>query len=110
MNSYFIDGLAFITPLDYEPGIKLSGQVMAQHRIPLNLALLACHRQHHDVTVDLTDVHYLSESALDILVTTAHTLPPPGSLTLTAPPELNIPERLAAHGWPPTTNLRLAHV
>lgn len=108
MSKYFADDLMFITPLVYEPGIKLYGQVMGAHKIPLNLALLACRRQHKDITVDLTGVHYLSQSALETLVGAARTLPPPGRLILRARPDLDLPGRIAARGWHETQSLQLA--
>ncbi|WP_328494741.1 hypothetical protein OHS59_19815 [Streptomyces sp. NBC_00414] len=108
MSKYFIDDLMFIQPLGHEPGIKLYGQVMGVHQIPLTLALQSCRRQHQDVTVDLTGVHYLSQSALETLVSAADTLPPPGRLTLRAGPELDLPGRLASRGWHETQSLQLA--
>ncbi|MFF3485698.1 hypothetical protein ACFYXC_20845 [Streptomyces sp. NPDC002701] len=108
MSKYFADDLMFIMPLGPEPGIKLYGQVMGAHKIPLHLALLACRRRHRDVTVDLTGLHYLSQSALETLVGAARTLPPPLRLTLRAGPDLDLPGRLAAHGWHETQSLQLS--
>ncbi|WP_221348225.1 STAS domain-containing protein [Streptomyces beigongshangae] len=108
MSKYFADDLMFITPLSHEPGIKLFGEVTGAHEIPLSLALLSCRRQHENVTVDLTGVHYLSRSALETLVAAARSLPPPGCLTLRARPELDLPGRFASHGWHETRSLQLS--
>ncbi|MGC5561781.1 hypothetical protein ACPYPG_02910 [Streptomyces sp. FR-108] len=110
MSTSFGDDLMFIQPLIREPGIRLYGQVMGAHKVPLNLALLACRRHHKDITVDLTHVDHLSRSALETLVGAARTLPPPVRLTLRAHPELGLAERLAEHGWHETQSLRLSHI
>ena len=107
MSKYFADDLMFITPLVHEPGIKLFGDVMRAHEFPLNLALLGCCRQHRSVTVDLTNVHYLSPSALETLVDAARTLPAQGRLTLRARPELDLRGRFAARGWHESHSLQL---
>ncbi|BCL28666.1 hypothetical protein ACFFS2_04455 [Streptomyces aurantiacus] len=108
MSTYFADDLMFIQPLIDEPGIKLYGQVMGIHKIPLNLALQACRRQHQNITIDLTRVDHLSRSALETLVGAARSLPPSVRLTLRARPELDLPGRLTAHGWHETQSLHLA--
>ncbi|MBQ0850631.1 hypothetical protein ACFU9Y_15870 [Streptomyces sp. NPDC057621] len=108
MSTSFGDDLLLIHPLILEPGIKLYGQVMGAHKIPLNLALLACRRQASDITVDLTHVDYLSQSALETLVGAARTLPAPAHLTLRAQPRLGLAQRLADHGWHQTQSLHLA--
>ncbi|MEW2571861.1 hypothetical protein [Streptomyces sp. NPDC047070] len=107
MSTSFGDDLLVIQPLISEPGIKLYGQVMGAHKIPLNLALLACRRQAKDITVDLTHVDYLSQSALETLVGTARTLPAPAHLTLRSHPDLHLAERLTDHGWHQTQSLKL---
>ncbi|GGZ38133.1 hypothetical protein [Streptomyces poonensis] len=108
MSDYFIDDFMFITPLAHGPGIRLVGQVLRVHKIPLLLALMSCRRQDKDVTVDLTGVHYLSPSALEILVCAARGLPPDLCLTLWARPALGLQERLAARGWHEMESLRLS--
>lgn len=107
MSLYFADDLVFIEPLVNEPGIKLYGHVMGTHKIPLNLALRACRSRHKDVTVDLTCVDELAQSALETLVAAARTLPSPERLTLRTHPELDLPGRLTAHGWHKTQRLQL---
>ncbi|MFJ2264030.1 hypothetical protein ACIOKD_38065 [Streptomyces sp. NPDC087844] len=108
VSQYFADNFLVIEPLVDEPGIKLYGHVMGAHKIPLYLALKACRSQHSDVTVDLTCVDHLAQSALETLVAAARTLPSPGRLTLRTHPELDLPRRLTAHAWHGTQRLQLA--
>ncbi|GGZ20952.1 hypothetical protein [Streptomyces poonensis] len=108
MSDHFIDDLMFITPLGHPPGIRLVGQVIGVHKIPLALALRSCRRQNGDVTVDLTGVHCLSRSSLETLVDAARTLPPPLRLILRARPALGLQERLAARGWHQLESLQLS--
>ncbi|MEU7260937.1 hypothetical protein AB0B21_34800 [Streptomyces rimosus] len=110
MASYFIDDFLFITPFGHEPGIRLFGQVSGAHRAPLTLALLSCRTDHEDVTIDLTGVHHISQSALETLVGVSRSLYPPLRLILRARPELELYGRLAARGWHEMEGLHLSEV
>ncbi|GGY20955.1 hypothetical protein GCM10010358_83560 [Streptomyces minutiscleroticus] len=107
MSDYFIDDLMVITPLSQAPGIKLFGQVTADHKVPLTRALLRCRGGHREVTVDLTAVDYISQGALEALVDVARTLPSSLCLTLRARPELGLQSRLAARGWHAVESLQI---
>lgn len=107
MRNFFVDDLCLITPLHHEEGVRLSGEVVGAHQVPLATAVADCARQAHEITVDLTQVRYLSSSALATLVGLARTLRPPQVLCIDAPPELRLAERCAHHGWDQVATLCL---
>ncbi|GGY18974.1 hypothetical protein GCM10010358_82450 [Streptomyces minutiscleroticus] len=108
MSDHFIDDLMFITPLGHTPGIKLFGEVTAEHKIPVTLAVVRCGEQHQEVTVDLTGIQYISQAALEALVDLARALHPSLHLTLRARPDLDLTGRLAARGWHGVENLQIS--
>ncbi|MFC8124848.1 hypothetical protein [Streptomyces sp. NPDC057302] len=87
--------------------MSLFGQVLGEHRGALMLAVTGQHRTTHEITIDLTGVHYIANSALAILVALANYLQPPQCLLIRATPALSLRERLTAHGWDQIQTLRL---
>ncbi|MFJ8827819.1 hypothetical protein ACIREE_39565 [Streptomyces sp. NPDC102467] len=107
MRGYFIDDLLLITPLHHTDGVRLFGEVVGAHKAPLALAVTAYARTAGEITIDLTRVRYLSNSAVETLVVLARRLSPPQSLSVLAGPELRLDERLERHGWGQIGTLRL---
>ncbi|WP_394427125.1 hypothetical protein [Streptomyces sp. SGAir0957] len=105
--TFFVDDLCLITPLRHEQGVRLFGEVVGAHQVPLATAVADCAKQAAEVTVDLVQVTYLSNSALATLVGLARALRPPQFLCLQAGPELRLPERLRERGWDQLPSLRL---
>lgn len=64
-------------------------------------------RAAQEITVDLTAVDYLSDSALATLVGLARTLRPPQMLCIPAKPALRLHLSLQARGWDGYDTLRL---
>ncbi|WP_394437307.1 hypothetical protein [Streptomyces sp. SGAir0957] len=107
MRGFFVDNLLMITPMHHTDGVRLYGEVMGAHRIPLALAVTDCARTAQEITVDLTSVDYLSSGALQTLVAVARSLRAPQYLCIHAGPELRLAERCAQHGWDQLDTLRL---
>ncbi|MFD0413892.1 hypothetical protein [Streptomyces sp. NPDC127108] len=93
-------------PSTDRPGVRLSGEVVSSHRAPLALALTD-QAQEDEILLDLTGVHYLANSALEVLVAFARHLNPPECLLVRATDELGLRQRLAARGWDQLDTLRL---
>lgn len=112
MHDYFSDDLLLILPSPRGAGVRLCGEVYAAHRKPLAVAVsVARHRAPmHEITVDLTGVGYLANSALETLVALASQLVPPQNLVVRAGLELKLIERLAAGGWDSIETLRVVDV
>ncbi|MEU6127352.1 hypothetical protein [Streptomyces sp. NPDC047123] len=108
MRGYFIDELLLIAPLRNAAGVRLFGEVMGVHKAPLAVAVTEHGKDTDEVTVDLTRVDYLANSALQTLVALALSLDPPQRLRILAKPELGLEERLAAHGWDTIDSLHLS--
>ncbi|WP_394429354.1 hypothetical protein [Streptomyces sp. SGAir0957] len=98
-NNYFVDELLLITPLHKQAGVRLFGQVVGAHKASLAVAVAEHSRTHDEVTVDLTQVNYLANGALETLVALARSLTPPQRLRVLTCPGLRVQERLAAEGW-----------
>ncbi|MGY0019370.1 STAS domain-containing protein [Streptomyces sp. cg35] len=107
MRGYFVDDLLLITPLHHAAGVRLFGEVVGAHKASLAVAVTEYSRTAEEITVDLTQVHYLANSALETLVALARSLTPPQHLRVLANPELAFQERLAAQGWDEIETLRL---
>ncbi|MFJ8826607.1 STAS domain-containing protein [Streptomyces sp. NPDC102467] len=107
MPAYFVDELLLIAPLHHPVGVRLFGEVVGAHKGPLSRAVAEQTRATDEITVDLTRVHYLANSALETLVALAQTLHPPQRLHILACPELEVRQRLAAHAWDQAETLRL---
>ncbi|MEV1025926.1 hypothetical protein [Streptomyces sp. NPDC050264] len=108
MPAYFVDELLLIAPLRHSVGVRLFGEVVGVHKAPLSRAVAERTRETVEITVDLTSVHYLANSALETLVALAQTLHPPQRLHIIACPELGLRQRLAAHAWDQAETLRLS--
>ncbi|MEV1027075.1 hypothetical protein [Streptomyces sp. NPDC050264] len=108
MRGYFIDDLLLITPLHHTDGVRLFGEVIGAHKVPLALAVTDYARTAAEITVDLTRVRYLSNSVVETLVALARSLSPPQRLRVLAGPELRLTERLKRHGWDQIDTLRLS--
>ncbi|WP_394427405.1 hypothetical protein [Streptomyces sp. SGAir0957] len=106
-TNFFVDDRCLITPLPREEGVRLYGEVVGAHQVPLATAVADCAKQAQEITVDLTQVAYLSNGALATLVGLARTLRPPQALCLLAPRELSLHLRLQARGWDQIDTLRL---
>ncbi|MEL3944248.1 hypothetical protein [Streptomyces sp. LNU-CPARS28] len=107
MRGYFTDDLLLILPSDTTASVRLFGEVISTHRGPLALAITGQSDQGDEITVDLTGVHYLANSALEILVAVALRLTQPACLVVRATVELDLRGRLAARGWDQINTLRL---
>ncbi|MFJ8824127.1 STAS domain-containing protein [Streptomyces sp. NPDC102467] len=107
MRGYFVDELLLITPLHRAAGVRLYGEVVGAHKASLAVAVTDYSRSAEEITVDLTQVRYLANSALETLVALARSLSPPQCLRVLAGPELRVGERLAAGGWDRIETLRL---
>ncbi|KUL52991.1 hypothetical protein [Streptomyces sp. NRRL S-1521] len=110
MRGYFADELLLITPSSTTPGVCLFGEVIGTHKGPLAIALAEQSLRTQEITVDLTGVHYLANSALEILVALANNLRPPQCLLVRAPTALGLRERVAARGWDRMETLRLIEI
>ncbi|MFI7383947.1 STAS domain-containing protein [Streptomyces sp. NPDC049813] len=108
MRGYFVDELLLITPLRHVPGVRLSGELVGAHKAPLAVAVAEVARDAEEVTIDLTQVKYLANSALETIVALARNLTPPQYLKVLAAPELRVQERLAAAEWDRIETLRLS--
>lgn len=109
MRDYFADDRLLILPTTRGPGVWLCGEVYGAHRPSLAVAVSVA-RQHApggEITVDLTGVGYLANSALETLVALARQLIPPQCLVVRAAGELGLGERIAARGWDQLETLRL---
>ncbi|GAA2328873.1 hypothetical protein OKJ48_34905 [Streptomyces kunmingensis] len=107
MRGYFVDELLLITPLHHAAGVRLFGEVVGAHKAPLAVAVTEYSRAADEITVDLTQVQYLANSALETIVALARSLNPPQRLRVLAGPELRIKERLAAGEWDRIETLQL---
>jgi hypothetical protein len=107
MRGYFADDSLLIVPSSAFQGVCLFGEVLGAHKGALAVALTDQRRITHEITIDLTGVHYLANSALEILVALARNLRSPQCLLIRATPELGLRERLTAHGWDDVETLRL---
>ncbi|MGW7271668.1 STAS domain-containing protein [Streptomyces sp. NPDC054864] len=107
MRGYFADDLLLIVPSTATDGVCLFGEVLGAHKGALAMALNAPRGITQEITIDLTGVHYLANSALEILVALAKNLRPPQRLLIHAAPELALRERLDARGWGDIETLRL---
>lgn len=107
MRGYFADDLLLIVPSTATEGVCLFGEVLGAHKGALAMALTAQSRTTQEITIDLTGVHYLANSALEILVALANNLRPPQGLLIRAAPELALQERLNARGWDDIETLRV---
>ncbi|WP_369216138.1 hypothetical protein [Streptomyces flavofungini] len=107
MRGYFADELLLITPSSNAAGVSLFGEVVGTHKGPLAVALAEQSLRAQEITVDLAGVHYLANSALEILVALANSLRPPRRLLVRAPAGLGLRERVTAHGWDRIEALRL---
>ncbi|MFE6158547.1 hypothetical protein ACFQ7F_06475 [Streptomyces sp. NPDC056486] len=110
MRGYFADDLLLIVPTNAPKGVRLFGEVLGSHKGALVLALTAQSRATQEITVDLTGVHYIADSALEILVALANHLPSPQRLVIRATPALALRERFAAQGWDHIEILQLIDV
>ncbi|MEV0521856.1 hypothetical protein AB0I66_00375 [Streptomyces sp. NPDC050439] len=112
MRDYYADDLLLILPSSGGAGVRLCGEVYAAHRTPLALAVSTARQSAptHEITVDLTGVAYLANSALETLVALACQLALPQRLVVRADPELRLGERIAAGGWSQTVTLRVIDV
>lgn len=92
--------------------MRLCGEVYAAHRRPLAVAVAEAGQDAptHEISVDLTGVGYLANSALETLVALARLLVPPQHLLVRAAPELGLGERIAARGWHQIETLHLVEV
>lgn len=106
MHGYFADDLLLIVPSP-PGGVCLFGEVLGEHRGALMLAVTGQHRTTNEITIDLTGVHYLANSALEILIALANFLRPPQCLLIRATPALALRARLAENGWDQMHSLRL---
>ncbi|WP_371525235.1 STAS domain-containing protein [Streptomyces sp. NBC_01283] len=108
MHGYFADDLLLIVPsTPAAEGLCLFGEVLGEHKGALAMALTTQCRGTQEITIDLTGVHYLANSALEILVALAKNLQPPQRLLIRAASELALRERLTARGWDGIETLRL---
>ncbi|MEU6676318.1 hypothetical protein [Streptomyces sp. NPDC046853] len=107
MPSYFNDDSLLIVPAGTSAGVRLFGEVLGAHKGALTVALTDQRRVTHEITIDLRGVHYLANSALEILVALAHNLRPPQCLLIRSDPALALRERLAEHGWDDIETLQL---
>lgn len=105
MRDYYVDDLLIIASTI--TGVRLFGEVIGTHKGPLLVALARQRRNTEEITVDLSGVHYLSNSALETLVAIAHCLRPPQHLLLRSYDGLGLQERLTAKGWERIETLRL---
>lgn len=109
MRDYYVDEFLLIMPATSGTGVRLCGEVYAAHSGPLALAVTrASHSAPtNEITVDLTGVGYLANSALETLIALARQLHPPQHLLVRAAPALGLAERLADRGWERLETLRL---
>ncbi|MGW7080092.1 STAS domain-containing protein [Streptomyces sp. NPDC054866] len=107
MRGFFADDLLLIVPAPHTEGVCVFGEVLGAHKGALAMALNEQRQTAQEITIDLTGVHYLANSALEILVALAKNLQPPQRLLVRAAPELAIQERLTARGWDGIATLRL---
>ncbi|MFJ9037847.1 hypothetical protein ACIRF8_14800 [Streptomyces sp. NPDC102406] len=107
MRGYFVDDLLLIAPLHQRTGIRLFGEVIGAHKASLAVAVAECGRSAEEITVDLTQVDYLANGALETLVALARSLSGEQCLRVLAAPELRVRERLSARGWDRIETLRL---
>lgn len=105
MRDYYADDLLIIASTI--TGVRLFGEVIGAHKGPLLVALARQRRNTEEITVDLSGVHYLSNSALETLVAIANCLRPPQHLLLRSYDGLGLQERLTAAGWERIETLRL---
>ncbi|MGW6059047.1 STAS domain-containing protein [Streptomyces sp. NPDC055189] len=110
MHTYFSDDSLLIVPAGNSDSVRLIGEVFGAHKGALAVALTDQRRITHEITLDLTGVHYLANSALETLVALANNLRPPQRLLIRAAPELALRERLTEHGWDDIEALRLVDV
>ncbi|MEU6394755.1 hypothetical protein [Streptomyces sp. NPDC046939] len=107
MQNFFVDDLCLITPLQREEGVRLFGEVVGAHQVPLATAVASCAERAQEITVDLASVEYLSNSALATLVGLARTLRPPQTLVIVSSPALRLHLRLQQRGWDRLDTLEL---
>ncbi|GGV73237.1 hypothetical protein GCM10010277_86890 [Streptomyces longisporoflavus] len=107
MRSYFSDDSLLIVPSGGFEGVRLFGEVLGSHKGALAVTLADQRRTTQEITVDLTGVRYLANSALETLVALANGLRPPQHLLIRATPELALRDRLAERGWDEIETLRL---
>ncbi|MFH8487814.1 hypothetical protein [Streptomyces longisporoflavus] len=107
MRGYFADEVLLMLPLPTSPGVRLRGEVLGSHRGPLALALTDEAARTDEIILDLTDVHYVSNSVLQTLALLACRLSPPQCLIVKAGSELGLRARTAAYGWERIATLRL---
>ncbi|MET9497052.1 hypothetical protein [Streptomyces sp. NPDC006552] len=108
MRGYFVDERLLITPLRHTPGVRLCGEIVGAHKAPLAVAVAEAGREAEAITVDLAQVKYLANGALETLVALARNLTPPQYLHVLAAPGLRVHERLAAAEWDRIETLRLS--
>ncbi|MGW5739015.1 MULTISPECIES: hypothetical protein [Streptomyces] len=109
MHRFFADDQLLIVPSPTAAdGVCLFGEVLGSHKAALALALTTQRKTSQEITIDLTGVHYLANSALEILVALAKNLRPPQHLLVRAAPALSLRERLTARGWDDIETLCLA--
>ncbi|MEU6394816.1 hypothetical protein [Streptomyces sp. NPDC046939] len=107
MPDFCVDDRCLITSLLREEGVRLFGEVVGAHQVPLATAVAECAQHAQKITVDLRLVEYLSNSALATLVGLARTMRPPQMLCLVAHPGLGLGVRLRQRGWDRLHTLRL---
>lgn len=109
IHGYFADDLLLIVPsTTAAEGVCLFGEVLGEHKGALAMVLTSQRRSTQELTIDLTGVHYLANSALEILVALAKNLQSPQHLLIRAAAELALGERLTARGWDSIETLCLA--
>ncbi|ATL32621.1 hypothetical protein [Streptomyces formicae] len=94
-------------PLHDTPGVRLRGEVFGSHRGPLALVLTEEAARTGEIVLDLTDVHFVSNSILDILTVLASRLVSPQCLLVKASADLKLRERTDARGWNEIATVRL---
>ncbi|MFC8129118.1 hypothetical protein [Streptomyces sp. NPDC057302] len=99
MRDFFADDSLLIVPSHPSQGVRLIGEVLGTHKGALVMAVTDQCSTTHEITIDLTSVHYFANSALEILVALANNLQPPKRLVVHAAPELALRDRLIARGW-----------
>ncbi|WP_159398259.1 hypothetical protein [Streptomyces aureocirculatus] len=108
MHGFFTDDRLLMLPLADHPGVCLHGEALSAHRGPLIVALTEETQRTEEVVVDLTGVRFLATSVLETLALLATRLTPPQRLLVRAAAELELRERVTAHGWDRISTLRLA--
>ncbi|MEV8321411.1 STAS domain-containing protein [Streptomyces sp. NPDC059900] len=110
MHGYYADEILLVLPLFDGPGLRLRGEVLADHRGPLALAVAGEAARTDTVVLDLTGVRFISHGALDFLAVLARRITPPQHLLLRARPDLALRARLAERGHDTIATLRLEEI